>query len=177
MDKITKKEAKSLGLKFYYTGKPCKHGHLVERLVKGGMCKECRDIANSHYREEDREKYNEYCRTKKKLSYSTEKRRISYAKYINQEMFQAAKTRAKNKNIPFTITLEDVIIPESCPVFNVKLDSSDIQRAPTLDRINNDLGYIKGNVQVISSRANRLKNNGSIDEFEMILAYMKSKNG
>jgi len=53
------------------------------------------------------------------------------------------------------------------------LDRRDKQHVPTLDRINNDLGYIKGNVEVISAKANRLKNNGTIEDFELILQYMK----
>ena len=38
---ISRKEAKSRGLKKYFTGKPCKHGHIAERYVDGGGCKDC----------------------------------------------------------------------------------------------------------------------------------------
>jgi hypothetical protein len=41
MNKISQKEAKALGLRFYFTGKPCKHGHVSERYVAGGHCCEC----------------------------------------------------------------------------------------------------------------------------------------
>ncbi len=43
----------------------------------------------------------------------------------------------------------------------------------TLDRVVPSLGYVKGNVRVISFRANRLKNNATIDEIRAILAYME----
>lgn len=175
---ITKEEAKKSGLIFYFTGKPCKYGHMSERLVNGGSCRECKIKYGSQYRESNRETYNEYCRKKKKESYTTEKRRISYRKNIKQEIFQAAKTRAKNKKIAFTITLEDVIIPEICPVLGIPLDTKNKESRPSLDRIINSKGYVKGNVSVISLKANRLKNNGTIDEFEKILSYMKNnKNG
>jgi hypothetical protein len=36
----TRSEAKAIGAKFYFTGKPCKHGHVAPRLVKG-TCMEC----------------------------------------------------------------------------------------------------------------------------------------
>jgi hypothetical protein len=177
MDKISKKEAEQKGLIFYFTGKPCKHGHISERLVKGGACRTCKNLAGEIRRNENREEYNKYCREKKKQSYSTEKRREQYVKNIEKELFYGAKQRAKNKNIDFTITLEDVKIPEVCPVFGIKINLNERLTAPTLDRIDNSLGYIKGNVEVISSKANRLKNNGTIEEFEKIILYMKNKRG
>lgn len=178
MDIITQEEARSSGLIFYFTGKPCKYGHVSERMVKGSACRECKRIVGENYRNENREEYNKYCREKKKETYSPQKRRILYLKNLRQEMFNAAKQRAKNKNITFTITLADVIIPTNCPVFGIPLDHSDRFHAPTLDRVINDLGYVPGNVMVISAKANRLKNNGTIDEFEKIIKYMSNiKNG
>ena len=56
---ITQKEAKEKGYIFYYTGKPCKHGHLSERMVKGGVCRECKNSKSAKYRNENREEYNE----------------------------------------------------------------------------------------------------------------------
>ena len=38
-------EAKALGLKFYRTGKPCKHGHLSERYASTAICVACIKIA------------------------------------------------------------------------------------------------------------------------------------
>lgn len=37
----TREEARALGLKQYYTGKPCKHGHVEPRAVVNGTCLEC----------------------------------------------------------------------------------------------------------------------------------------
>lgn len=41
---ISRKEAKAQGLKRYFTGKPCKRGHVCERDVKNGQCQECGSI-------------------------------------------------------------------------------------------------------------------------------------
>ncbi len=38
---ITYSQAKALGLKRYFTGKPCKHGHVAERCVANCICAEC----------------------------------------------------------------------------------------------------------------------------------------
>ena len=45
-----RKEAKLRGEKWYYTGKPCKRGHIVERRVVTGMCKECGHIYAEQWR-------------------------------------------------------------------------------------------------------------------------------
>lgn len=48
-------EAKALGLKFYNTGKPCKHGHLSDRYVQGA-CVECVKIQTSEWKNNNPEK-------------------------------------------------------------------------------------------------------------------------
>jgi hypothetical protein len=42
---ITRDEAIALGLRMYFDGQPCKHGHIVERYVNGNECLECQDVA------------------------------------------------------------------------------------------------------------------------------------
>lgn len=78
-------------------------------------------------------------------------------------LLKKAKDRASKNNIPFSITIDDVVIPERCPIFGMPLAMNSggrpLDNSPSLDRIDNDLGYIKGNVSVISFRANRLKSN------------------
>ena len=38
---ITPSEARDKGLKHYFTGRPCKHGHVDRRDTKGGRCLGC----------------------------------------------------------------------------------------------------------------------------------------
>ena len=86
-----------------------------------------------------------------------------------------AKQRARKKELSFNIDLDDIIIPEYCPVLDIKLirhvgeRSGFFDDSPSLDRINPSLGYVKGNVRVISARANLLKNNATIDELQKVL--------
>jgi hypothetical protein len=40
----TREEARQTGSEFYFTGKPCKHGHLAPRITKRGQCVECRKV-------------------------------------------------------------------------------------------------------------------------------------
>lgn len=59
MEVISRKEAIEKGLKMYFTGKPCKYGHVAERRVDGG-CLECGRGRNKAYREQNREYFKEY---------------------------------------------------------------------------------------------------------------------
>jgi hypothetical protein len=74
-----------------------------------------------------------------------------------------------------SLTLEDIIIPEICPVLKIplKADLQSSDNSPSLDRLIPSKGYIKENVRVISSRANMIKNCGTTKEHEMIVSYMK----
>lgn len=47
---ITRNEAKAQGLLRYFTGKPCKHGHTVERFVRQHECVECSRLRCERWR-------------------------------------------------------------------------------------------------------------------------------
>jgi len=77
-------------------------------------------------------------------------------------LLYAAKQRAKRNNLPFNLTEQDICIPKHCPVFGFEIQSQygkgkQCDVSPTLDRINPKLGYVVGNVIVVSHLANRLK--------------------
>lgn len=93
---------------------------------------------------------------------------------------QNAHTRAKIQNVPFDITLDDIVIPDRCPVLGIPMQTNEgamKENSYTLDKIIPEKGYVKGNVQVISMRANRLKNDATVAELEAILDYMKTHTG
>ena len=86
-----------------------------------------------------------------------------------QRMYYSAKSRAFRYGIDFSIDKTDITIPERCPYLDVPIviheaGSGRHSDAPSLDRINPSLGYVKGNVQVISDLANVMKNNASLSE-------------
>lgn len=84
------------------------------------------------------------------------------------------KYRAKKRNLDFNLTKEDFILPKVCPVLGISIDLYGGQdNLPSVDRIDNTKGYIKGNVCIISGRANRIKSDASVDDLECVLAYMK----
>jgi hypothetical protein len=84
-------------------------------------------------------------------------------------MWYTAKTRATKLGVPFEITPKDIraVWPENnvCPVLRIQMEHNfDKQNgccsklSPTLDRIKPELGYVKGNIVVMSLRANQIKN-------------------
>jgi hypothetical protein len=88
-----------------------------------------------------------------------------------------SRHRAKTMNIPFSITADDFEIPEVCPVLGIELKKGNGKlqdSSPTLDRINPTLGYVRGNIKVISYKANRIKNNGSLSDLKAVVRYMES---
>ncbi len=88
-------------------------------------------------------------------------------------MWSAARYRAQQKGLDFDITEDDIVIPERCPVFDVELGRNGGPWAPSLDRIDSSKGYVKGNVQVISARANLLKNDATAKELRRLADWMQ----
>jgi hypothetical protein len=106
-------------------------------------------------------------------------RMIDLGESYVKSMLSRAKARAKTKGLEFNISTEDIFIPEYCPVLNIKLEFYQKQgggeSSPALDRIDSSKGYIKGNVQVISSKANRIKTNATVDEIKMVYEFLSGK--
>jgi hypothetical protein len=90
------------------------------------------------------------------------------------------KSRCKRKGLPFNLTLEDLVIPEFCPVLGIPLikrRGKFSDNSPSVDRTVPHLGYVKGNVSIMSYRANRIKCHASLDDLRKIVAYMEANNG
>ena len=104
---------------------------------------------------------------------------------IERYLLQGAKARAKRDNLEFNITLEDITpLPTHCPVFNIPLfvakRGEKFHNSYSLDRIDNTKGYIKGNVLVISRKANILKSDMDLSTmkrlYEFYKTYLEEKN-
>lgn len=87
----------------------------------------------------------------------------------------AARKRAKTRGLPCTITEDDIKelgLPEVCPYLGVPLIThSHAHNNPntvSLDCIIPELGYVPGNIELISLRANVIKNDGSAEEHQKI---------
>ncbi len=93
-----------------------------------------------------------------------------------KKILNRARERAKSHGFEFNLTLDDISIPNICPVLGIEIIlglETFSDNSPSLDRIDNTKGYIKGNIAIISYKANNIKNSGSIEEHLKIVEYMK----
>lgn len=85
------------------------------------------------------------------------------------------KKRAKLKGFDFNLELEDIPqIPKFCPILGIPIVINEgshqpTDNSPSVDRIDSKKGYIKGNVRIISNRANRIKADATIEELKKVL--------
>ena len=110
--------------------------------------------------------------------------RIAQKKYKDNNpkrtMLSTSRHRAKIKKLEFNIGIEDIIIPDTCPILGMPLfknkgRSRPTANSPSIDRIDSSKGYTKDNIAIISWRANHLKNNGTIEEFKKIVKWLETK--
>lgn len=126
--------------------------------------------AMSRYYIEHKPKINEYGK-----SYYRNRREHQ----LEKDILTRVKFRAKKLGIPFNLEVTDITVPSTCPVLGIEIFCVSRNRkgggpnSPSLDRIEPHKGYTKGNVRVISNRANTLKLNASVEELELVLADLK----
>lgn len=100
----------------------------------------------------------------------------------NPKSFLLIRARGRAKKIPglpFSIEVTDFEITSHCPLIGILLKRNDkmgpSNNSPTLDRIVPALGYVKGNVWVISAKANRMKNDASLEELELLVKNLRAR--
>jgi hypothetical protein len=92
----------------------------------------------------------------------------------SRRLLLSTRQSATLKKLDHNISEEDLPCPEYCPYLNIKIDYSagngKTLLKPSVDRIDSTKGYIKGNVEVISSLANTMKNRATP---EQLLSFAK----
>lgn len=127
-----------------------------------------------YYREVNPEKIKQMkdnWKTENPQAYSLYTRRHRAKLTPEERMYRNSKSGAKKRGIEFSIELEDIIIPNCCPITNQVFSNEDRANWPSLDRIDNTKGYVKGNVRVISMKANTNKGNLTLEEIKNLYLY------
>lgn len=105
--------------------------------------------------------------------------RSHYVKNRLRNLLNHAKIRAKRKGVPFAITKEHVSVPDFCPVLGIPILHNTRggfnPNSASIDRIIPALGYVPGNVVVISLRANLLKRDGTAEELAKIALWLAAE--
>lgn len=102
---------------------------------------------------------------------------ISY-RFKNKEkvLLAGAKKRAIKENLEFNLSITDIVLPETCPVFGIPMQMHTGKPGPdsfSIDRIDPNRGYTKDNIQIICLRANKIKSDATLEELETIVMYLK----
>lgn len=89
------------------------------------------------------------------------KQRRRHERHPESQLLRAARTQARQKGLEFDLVVADIVIPETCPVLGMPLklgrQPGPRDSSPSIDRFDNDKGYTRDNVRVISFLANRIK--------------------
>lgn len=145
----------------FYKHKNRKDGH-------SGQCAECiKTFSKKWYREtiDERKKYYE----------STKERKKQYKSTIrNKNSLSGIKQRAKKKGLEFNLTIEDIPLTAYCPVFGWLLERTNKanDKSPSVDRIDSTKGYTKDNIQILSNKANRMKQDATPEELLMFADWI-----
>lgn len=141
----------------------CRCGTLV--VSKAAVCAKCQ----RDYRIARKAKLIEG-----EINKSTRDTRAYRSRHPKTYLLCNPRLRARQKGWEFNITQEDIIIPEYCPVLKVKLDpvGSGGSYTPSVDRIDPTKGYVKGNIRIVSHRANTLLSDGSLEEHKLVYEFL-----
>jgi len=182
-------EAKDNGNTKYYTGKPCHKGHTTYRYTASGLCAACAsERAKQQWATGVRQDFKDRPAANKKWN-DSEKGRAAKELWRQRDPKRAwavyatggAKVRARLKGVPFNLSSRYVfsITPDVCPVFGtpfVFIGNACMQDiSASLDRLNPSLGYIEGNVVVISMKANAIKNAYGAQDIARVAEWLEEQ--
>lgn len=107
-----------------------------------------------------------------------EKQKAYYRKNPVIYLLNTCRARCKKNGVFFDLNKEDIVIPDKCPVLGIPLEFGTHgfhENSASIDRLDPEKGYIKGNVTVISFRANRIKCDATLEELKKLVTWLESK--
>ena len=138
------------------------------KVIRRPRCVEC-------YNEHRRQLRNS---NPKRIEYHRMANKRYRRENIEKDMISRTKRRALKKGFDFNLEESDIDVPDTCPLLGIKLEvgraeDGNVDNSPSIDRIDPTKGYVKGNVWVISNRANTIKNSATVAEMIMIGERLK----
>jgi hypothetical protein len=142
-----------------------------------------RAVARRYYRHHKKKICKQAAERRRKAYEANPKKYLARwrkAYFANREkrLLVSARNRAKEKGLPFNITATDIVVSKRCPVFGVLLKKgkgAPGPNSPTLDKILPLLGYVRGNIAVLSHRANRIKNDATYEELFRVARWVRER--
>lgn len=130
------------------------------------ICKTCRS----------EERRTEYMRQQQN-DQNKRRRARDPIRFKMQTLLILARNRSRSEKVPFDLTVDYLIslATVTCPVLGILLDfhaNNLCDASPTLDKFIPALGYVRGNVSIISFRANSMKRNATVEEVGKLYRWM-----
>tara|TARA_B110000503_G_C7103413_1_gene394856 strand:+ start:938 stop:1465 length:528 start_codon:yes stop_codon:yes gene_type:complete len=159
-----------------------------QKLREFKMCMKCnKELKWDKFRERKDAGWKDI---NKKLRYSYCKKceanvaSVKYRKNPIPQLFYNIKKRAAKSKVPFNLTVNDLknLLKKSgniCPILGVKMEINELhsnnkEYSPSFDRIYPKKGYTKGNMIVISDKANRIKTDATVDEIRKVADFYEN---
>lgn len=158
IEKLSRAEAIQQKKTTYFSVKPCKLHEKNWRYTSTSACVSCA-----------REKI------KRQSRYTEAYIHLRTPEGCIAQLLRNAKARAKACGFEYNLTFNDISWNSVCPLLNIPLRVNSGRcgpDSPTLDRLDNSKGYVPGNVQIISFKANTIKNNATIEELKLLLSNL-----
>lgn len=95
----------------------------------------------------------------------------SRIKYQERYLVRTSRANARVKGLAHTITESDIQIPLVCPALQVPFEYG-TPYAVSVDRIDSTIGYIPGNIQILSKKANMMKNNATAEQLRLFARWI-----
>lgn len=158
----------------FFQGAPCKVCYRTVRYERDKKCVFCCRARDKARYQQRRPKHKEYYEANKEFlcAKAREHSKAKHARDPRYKMLSSAKARAKAAGRECTVTLDDIIVPEFCPLLGVKITNGSRQvktNSPTIDRKDSTKGYTPDNIWVISWRANRIKSDSTLEELRLLV--------
>lgn len=96
---------------------------------------------------------------------------------LEGSLIQGARSNAKRRGIPFSLTRDDIVIPKVCPVLGIPLRKAHGRMddsSPSIDRLDSSLGYSPDNIRIVSWKANRIKSNATLSDLRALVSWLET---
>lgn len=167
---VSRDAARASGSDIFFTGRACIRDHVTWRYTRTNQCVACARFHGSRKYAERMADGGETLRVAAKNW-----RRVNPAAYALANI----KRRAKDYGLEFSLTKADLVFPENCACCGQRMEiaateaGGPARHSPSVDRIDSAKGYTPDNIAFICYRCNTLKKDGTVEEFENIIAYMR----
>jgi hypothetical protein len=157
-----------------FSGRPCRHGHGTMRFMANKDCVKCRAIVKNKARDRYRKKVAAKAPKEPPKSYTP-------PGLSDKEQWAYRAVRSPSRK---ALHAEDIIplLVDICPILEIPLNYSTVgvgHTAPynhaSLDKIDPSKGYVVGNLQVISKKANAMKSNATLEELRTFVKNITAR--